>query len=238
MQSCEIVVRLGSTEIAHISNSSDISNLEVFLDSFVFLDAPTDKFDLNVILANELLAKFLCRFKVVPEPKHQVETFNIIFFVHSYLIISYTNDPPGDFCTVRLGSSVGYQGIPLDPQGPKMGFASRISGPDQRGRLRQVPGGPEPGHHQGLISGQSSWNRNWGWLSGLISGVSGPPGPSVHSGTIFLMKWKCLTCVVTLKVLFQSWLCMAVTKPFRGCSLWVPKTVSISIVWDGLRWDE
>lgn len=156
MQSCEIVVRLGSTEIAHISNSSDISNLEVFLDSFVFLDAPTDKFDLNVILANELLAKFLCRFKVVPEPKHQVETFNIIFFVHSYLIISYTNDPPGDFCTVRLGSSVGYQGIPLDPQGPKMGFASRISGPDQRGRLRQVPGGPEPGHHQGLISGQSS----------------------------------------------------------------------------------
>ena len=29
------------------------------------------------------------------------------------------------------------------------------SGPDQRGRHRQVPGGPEPGQHQGLIFGQS-----------------------------------------------------------------------------------
>ena len=50
--------------------------------------------------------------------------------------------PPGEKSPLRLGTSVGYQGIPLDPQGPKMGWASRISGPDQRGRLRQVPGGP------------------------------------------------------------------------------------------------
>ena len=85
--------------------------------------------------------------------------------------------PPGEKLPLRLGTSVGYQGIPLDPQGPKMVAALRISGPDQRGRLRQVPGGPEPGHHQGLISGQSSRNTScWGWLSGLISGVSGHPG--------------------------------------------------------------
>ena len=49
-----------------------------------------------------------------------------------------------------VGSSVGYQWIPLDPQGPKTSGHLRISSPDQRGRRQQVPGGPEPGHSQGL----------------------------------------------------------------------------------------
>ena len=57
------------------------------------------------------------------------------------LYIIPTPPPPGEKSPLRLGTSVGYQGIPLDPQGPKMGVAPRISGPDQRGRLRQVPGG-------------------------------------------------------------------------------------------------
>ena len=50
-----------------------------------------------------------------------------------------------------LDLSVGYRWIRLDPQGPNMGGASEISSPDQRGRRQQVPGGPEPGHPQGLI---------------------------------------------------------------------------------------
>ena len=50
---------------------------------------------------------------------------------------------------------MGYQWIRLDPQGPEMGEATQISGPDQRGRLRQVPGEPVPGQGQGLIFVQS-----------------------------------------------------------------------------------
>ena len=50
-----------------------------------------------------------------------------------------------------LGSSVGYRWIPLDPQGPKTWVHLWISGPDQRGRCQQVPGGPEPGYPQGFI---------------------------------------------------------------------------------------
>ena len=54
-------------------------------------------------------------------------------------------------CRLKLEPSVGYHLIRLDPQGPKMGWEPRISGPDQLGRLRQVPGGPELGHPQELI---------------------------------------------------------------------------------------
>ena len=50
--------------------------------------------------------------------------------------------------------SVGYHWIRLDPQGPKMSAALQISGPDQRGRCRQVPGGPEPGHPQESFFGK------------------------------------------------------------------------------------
>ena len=68
-----------------------------------------------------------------------------------FIYITTTPPPPGDRLTSVLELSVGYHWIRLDPQGPKIPEASRISGPDQRGSLRQVPGGPEPGHPQGLI---------------------------------------------------------------------------------------
>ena len=45
----------------------------------------------------------------------------------------------------------GVQWILLDPLGPKMAVAFRISDPDQHARRQQVPGGPEPGHIQGLF---------------------------------------------------------------------------------------
>ena len=47
--------------------------------------------------------------------------------------------------------SVGHHRIRRDTQGPKMYRAPQISGPDQRGRPRQVPGGPETGHTQELF---------------------------------------------------------------------------------------
>ena len=68
-----------------------------------------------------------------------------------YIYIFEQRPPPGSRYLVVVGSSLGYRWIRLDPQGPKMGVASRISGPDQCGRRRQVPGGPDPGHPQGLI---------------------------------------------------------------------------------------
>ena len=76
------------------------------------------------------------------------------------LIIYWNNYPPGILFSLGLGTSEGYQGIPLDPQGPKIWTASRISGPDGRGRRRQVPGGPQQGRHQGLIFEQSCWNKS------------------------------------------------------------------------------
>ena len=45
-------------------------------------------------------------------------------------------------------------------QGPKNFQANRISSPDHRGRLRQVPGGPEPEHPQGLIFRDSCFNQS------------------------------------------------------------------------------
>ena len=67
------------------------------------------------------------------------------------LIYIGTTTPPGELQGMTQTPSVGYHLIRLDPQGPKMRGALQISSPDQCGRRRQVPGGPEPGHPQGLI---------------------------------------------------------------------------------------
>ena len=72
-------------------------------------------------------------------------------FVVTLLYIFEQLPPPGFRYLVVVGSNVGYRWVPLDPQGPKTLVALRISGPDQHGRRQQVPGGPEPGHPQGLI---------------------------------------------------------------------------------------
>ena len=81
---------------------------------------------------------------------------NRILALHNYYMYRFEQlPPPGELGPLRLQPSVGYRWIRLDPQGPKTPAASRISGPDGRGRRRQVPGGPEPGQHQGLIFGQS-----------------------------------------------------------------------------------
>ena len=96
----------------------------------------------------------------------------------SYYILQQL-PPPGEFRPLRLQPSVGYRWIRLDLQGPKTSVATRISGPDHRGRRRQVPGGPEPGQHQGLIFEQSCWNKSClGCLGVLFSTFSGQPGPS------------------------------------------------------------
>ena len=105
----------------------------------------------------------------------------ILAIFHNFVILLYigTITSPGILFPLGLEPSVGYRWIPLDPQGVKTSCASRISGPDHRGRRQQVPGGPEPGHHQELIFGQSCWNKScWGWLSGMTSTFSGHPGPS------------------------------------------------------------
>ena len=79
---------------------------------------------------------------------------NLLPHCVSYYIFEQVS-PPGDKHILRLQPSVGYRWIPLDPQGPKTWEVFRISGPDHRGRRRQVPGGPQQGRHQGLIFGQS-----------------------------------------------------------------------------------
>ena len=54
--------------------------------------------------------------------------------------------------------------------------------PDHHGSLQQVPGGPEPGHPQGLIFWDSFWNQSWQvWSYWSSEGVSGQPGPSGSS---------------------------------------------------------
>ena len=75
------------------------------------------------------------------------------------IYISEQLPPPGPVGPLGQYPSVGYHWIRLDPQGPKIGVASRISGPDQRGRRRQVPGGPEPGHPQESIFWKSVINK-------------------------------------------------------------------------------
>ena len=76
------------------------------------------------------------------------------------LIYIWTTTPLGKCYLPYNLKHMGYHWIRLDPQGPKMSRASRISGPDQRGSLRQVPGGPEPGHPQGLNFWDSFWNQS------------------------------------------------------------------------------
>ena len=75
--------------------------------------------------------------------------------VKSQLLYPYiysNNAPPlGNCWRWPKPPSVGYHWIRLAPQAPKMYAALQISGPDQRGRRRRVPGGPEPGRRQGLI---------------------------------------------------------------------------------------
>ena len=81
--------------------------------------------------------------------------------VKSYYILEQL-PPPGDRLMLRLEPSVGYRWIPMDPQGLKTWASRWIAGPDHCGRRRQVPGEPEPWHHQGLIFGQSCWNKRSG----------------------------------------------------------------------------
>ena len=50
---------------------------------------------------------------------------------------------------------MGYGWIRLDPQSQKTSAALQISGPDQRGRRQQVPGGPEPERPQESIFWES-----------------------------------------------------------------------------------
>ena len=67
------------------------------------------------------------------------------------LIYIGTTPPPGELLAMAQSPSVGYRWIRLDPQGPKTYEGRKISGPDERGRRRQVPGGPGPGHPQESI---------------------------------------------------------------------------------------
>ena len=95
------------------------------------------------------------------------------------LIYIPVTPPLGNCNLLNNMRHMGYRWIRLDPQGPKTWVASRISGPDQRGRRRQVPGGPEPGHPQGLIFWKSCWSKGCSACkTGLVSGFSGHPGPS------------------------------------------------------------
>ena len=105
-------------------------------------------------------------------------------------IYNTTTPPPGESCPLRLEASVGYHWIGLDPQGPKMGEALRISGPDQRGRRQQVPGGPGPGHPQESIFWENCWSKDcsacktglvWGffWTSRTIWVKSSPKDTKV-----------------------------------------------------------
>ena len=113
------------------------------------------------------------------EPKKTLPNKSTGASIRQVRVCIWTTTPPGEFCSLRLQPSVGYHWIPLDPQGLKIGGASQISGPDGRGRRRQVPGGPQQGWHQGLIFEQSCWNKNClGSLVGLILNFSGRPGPS------------------------------------------------------------
>ena len=75
-----------------------------------------------------------------------------VLYIHSVSYYILEQVPPlGNPDLLNNIGHMGYRWIRLDPQGPKTPAASGISGPDQRGRRRQVPGGPEPGHPQGLI---------------------------------------------------------------------------------------
>ena len=59
----------------------------------------------------------------------------------------------------HLGPHLGARWKALDPRITPGWTDLLISGPDQRGRRQQVPGGPEPGHPQGLIFWESCNNR-------------------------------------------------------------------------------
>ena len=75
---------------------------------------------------------------------------SIRYFTIALYPYIYSNNapPPGESSGMAQTPSVGYHRIRLDPQGPKKSAARQISGPDQRGSRRQVPGGPEPGRPQ------------------------------------------------------------------------------------------
>ena len=89
----------------------------------------------------------------IPRKKH----FFLLKFLPDELplreILLYirTAPPLGNPDLLNNIGHMGYRWIGLDPQGPEMGDKLQISGPDQRGRRRQVPGGPEPVHPQGWI---------------------------------------------------------------------------------------
>ena len=97
------------------------------------------------------------------------------------LILLYiTTTPPRKNCPLRLGTSVGYQGIPLDPQGPKMVCALKISGPDQLGRRQQIPGDVRA---QVLQEPVGTSHADQGRKSGMPSTFSDPGGQEESPGT-------------------------------------------------------
>ena len=88
---------------------------------------------------------------LTPPGGQMLETFFAYCSQLQTLVILEQLPPPGELLAMAQSPSVGYRWIRLDPQAPKTSCALQISGPDQCGRRRQVPGGPEPGHPQGLI---------------------------------------------------------------------------------------
>ena len=100
---------------------------------------------LGLAMAPTLSLKALTNFRLALQAGHE----------RIYIIIATTPPPLGLCYLLNKIGHMGYRWIRLDPQGPKIGVASRISGPDQRGRRRQVPGGPEPGHPQESIFWES-----------------------------------------------------------------------------------